>query len=201
MTDGNIVAARTRLGRAVQKLTAPRCGVYYDVTFYAPSLYDCLAADVGGCQQGDSRTPAKSLPPIWIDAMQLMFEMSAKTRSWCSKPGTTPERLQHIAFQTWRPQDTSLVNDIARTVEEWAQKILHLLDPENTKSIDAPCPSCGRKTVYRKDSAGETVRQPALKLIANVGCTCQACDAHWPPEKFLFLQKLLGFAPTEGVVG
>ena len=67
MADGNIQAARTRLGHAVRRLTQPRAGVYHDRTLYAPSLYSCLLDDVAGTQ-GDTRTPANSVPPIWLDA-------------------------------------------------------------------------------------------------------------------------------------
>ncbi len=44
-----------------------------------------------------------------------------------------------------------------------------------TVATDAPC---GASTVYRKDSARERVRVPALHLVADQGCTCQACLAH-----------------------
>ena len=199
MTDGNIQHARTKLGRAVQRLTAPRPGVYHDVTLYAPSLYNCLKADLAGTQ-GDNRTPAKSLPPIWLDASMLLTEIDAQTLKWAPIPGITPDRLQRLSFQSWRPQDTDLVTMIARTVDGWCESIMNLLDPQDRKFVSAACPSCGREIVYRKDSAGETVRQPALKLVLSQGCTCQACGAFWAPEKFLFLGRLLGYEIPEGVL-
>lgn len=199
MTDGNIQAARTKLGRAVQHLTGPRMGVYRDVTMHAPSLYDTLVSDLAGTQ-GDTRTPAKSLPPLWIDACQLKFDIDWRVRKWCPKPGTTPTRLQMMAFATWRPQDTDSVTDIAHTIEGWCDSILNLLDPESVKHISAPCPSCGREKVFRRDSAGETVQQPALRIVTNVGCECQHCKAHWSPDRYLFLCRLLGFDLPEGVL-
>ena len=199
MSDGNIQAARTKLGRAVQHLTGPRMGVYHDVTMHAPSLYDTLASDLAGTQ-GDTRTPAKSLPPLWIDACQLKFDIDWRTRKWCPKPGTTPTRLQTMAFATWRPQDTDAVNDIARTIEGWCESIVNLIDPESVKHISAPCPSCGREKVFRRDSAGETVQQPALRIVTNVGAECQHCKAHWAPDRYLFLCRLLGFDLPEGVL-
>lgn len=197
MSDGNIQAARTRLGRAVQDLTGPRSGMHGGDVVTGPSIYQQLCSDLAGTQ-GDTRTPAKSLPPLWIDAAQLLYDIDSQTHRWLPVPGRTPQRLQMLAFQTWRPQDTDHVTAIARTVEDWCRKVMNLLDPQAQKSIDAPCPSCGRKTVYRKDSAGDTVRQPALKLVVNEGCTCLHCEAFWPPERYMFLQKLLGLA-TEGV--
>ena len=198
MADGNIVAARKKLDQAVKDLIDPKHGMYDHTMLTAPSLYAQICSDLAGTQ-GDTRTPAKSLPPLWVDAAQLIFDMDSQVHRWCPVPGTTPQRLHILAIKSWRPQDTDHVTGIARTVEDWTRKIVSLLDPQAQKTINAACPSCGRKTVYRKDSAGETVRQAALRLVANDGCTCQHCDAHWPPEKYMFLQKLLGLAPTEGV--
>lgn len=199
MADGNIQAARTRLGRAVQRLTGPRTAVYHDRTLFCPSLYAQLVSDVAGTQ-GDNRTPAKSLPPVWIDAVQLVHTIDGQVQDWVRRPGDTPHRLQLLAFNTWRPQDTTMVNGIATKVDGWCDTIVNLLTPEATKHISAPCPSCGREKVFRRDSAGETVQQPALKVVTNVGCTCQHCQAFWAPDKYLFLCKLLGFDLPEGVL-
>ena len=199
MADGNIQAARTKLGRAVQRLTAPRPGVYHDVTLYAPSLYNALVSDLAGTQ-GDTRTPAKSLPPIWIDASMLICQIDTQTIKWMPVPGYTPDRLQKLSCKTWRPQDTDHVRDMAHQINAWCDSILNLLDPEGHKFISAPCPSCAVQLVYRRDSAGEQVRQPALKLVVSQGCTCQACGAFWAPDKFLFLGRLLGYDIPEGVL-
>lgn len=200
MGEGNIQAARTRLGRAVQRLTAPLPGVYHDVTLWAPSLYQQLLNDLAG-QSGDTRTPAKSLPPLWIDASQLLGEIDGRAKSWCPIPGDTPTRLQKLSFQGWRPQDTDLVSKMAWQVDSWCESILNLLDPEDRKFVEgASCPACSKSLVYRRDSAGEMVRQPALKIVVSQGCTCQACGAFWAPEKFLFLGRLLGYDVPEGVL-
>lgn len=200
MADGNIQAARTRLGRAVQRLTAPRPAVYHDTTRYAPSLYSCLKDDLAGTQ-GDTRTPAKSLPPIWIDASQLRMDIDAQTVKWLPVPGGTPDRLQRLSFKSWRPQDFDTVSSIAAKVDLWCENIINLLDPESRKFIEgAACPRCGKTWVYRRDSGGDHVRQPALKLVVSQGCTCQACQAFWAPEKFMFLGRLLGYQTPEGVV-
>lgn len=64
--------------------------------------------------------------------------------------------------------------------------------------MSAPCPSCGRRWYYRRRD-NENIRQPALQLVIETGCTCQACGAFWPPERFLFLVRLLGFDLPAGV--
>jgi hypothetical protein len=126
--------------------------------------------------------------------------METQTRKWCPKGNTTTQRLAALAGASWRPQDTGLVTDMTHIVDGWCESIIHLLDPESVKHISAACPSCGRAFVHRKDSAGETVRTPALKVVTNQGCTCQACDATWAPDRYMFLCRLLGFALPEGVL-
>lgn len=201
MSDGNIHAAHTKLKQAVTRLCAPNHAHHHNHTITAPSLYDQLCASLAGTQ-GDNKTPAKSLPPIWIDAAQLKTDIDHQTRQWLKAPRTvtTCTRLTLLADQTWRPQDTNHVTDIARTIDHWAQSITNLFDPQSVKHITAACPSCGRTTTYHRDDAGETVRQPALRIVTNQGCTCGACGAQWTPDKYLFLCKLLGFDLPEGVL-
>lgn len=199
MADGNINAARGRLEIAVKRLCRPQSCVHYNVTLSAPSLYDQLVGSIPG-RQGETRTPAQSLPPTWVDAMQLRTEIDVTTRKWGRAKGSTPQLLEALMVASWRPQDTDQVTVMARRVAGWCESILHLLDPESRKYISAPCPSCGRQTVYRRDSAGEIVRQPALVVVTNIGATCQHCNAHWSPDRYLWLCRLLGLALPEGVL-
>lgn len=201
MADGNIVAARTRLHRAVQRLTAPQTGMHHHRAVIGKSLYEELADSLPGTQ-GETRTPAKSLPPIWIDASMLRTRIDTQTRQWVKAPHqvSTTTRLTILSDRTWRPQDTDHVNDIAHTIDNWCDSICHLLDPEDRKYIAAACPSCGRQTVWHKDSAGELVRQPALRVVTNVGASCQHCGAHWAPDRYLWLCRVLGFTLPEGVL-
>jgi hypothetical protein len=201
MNEGNIQAARTRLKHAVDRLCAQNHTQHHHRTLTAPSLYDQLCSDIAGTQ-GENKTPAKSLPLIWIDAAQLKQTIDTQTAKWLKRPKDigTPQRLNALAEQTWRPQDTKHVTDIGNTVDRWATSILNLLNPQSVKHITAPCPSCNRKTVYRKDDTGEVVRQPALRIVTNQGCTCLHCDAHWAPDKYMFLCTLLGFDLPEGVL-
>lgn len=200
MPDGNIQAARNRLEIAVKRLCSPQTCIHYHHTLTAPCLYDQLAASLAG-RQGETRTPAQSLPPAWVDALQLRTEIDTQTRKWLTRSNLpTTDRLRILMDRTWRPQDTQHVTAMARTVAGWCESILHLLDPESRKYIAAACPSCGRRNVYKRDTAGEIVRQPALVVITNVGATCQHCDAHWSPDRYMFLCRLLGFDLPEGVL-
>lgn len=198
MVDGNIVAAKKVLGRAVQRLTAPKR--HMTTNRWAPSLYQQLVDDAAGAQ-GETHTPAKSLPPLWIDNLQLRAEIDRQAAVWCPVQGSTPDRLNRLAWRQWRPQDTELVTGMSARVESWCESIQALLFPEQRVFVHgAACPSCGKRTCYRRDSAGDVVRQPTLKLVADQGCTCQACGAFWGPERYLFLCRLLGFELPEGVL-
>lgn len=202
MSDGNITAARTKLTDAITKLCAPRTCIHYDATLSAPSLYDMLTSNMSA-RQGDTRTPAQSLPPLWVDALQLRSDIDCQVRRWKimgKNTGSTPETLSILVDRNWRPQDTEHVTSMARQIRSWCDSIVNLFDPEHRKYISAACPSCGKATVYKRDTAGETVRQPALVVITNIGATCQHCDAHWSPDRYLFLCRLLGFELPAGVL-
>lgn len=196
MSDGNIQAARTQLGAAIDRLCQPKPKIINHQMRHSPSLYEQLRNDLSGTQPTDHKTHAKSQPPIWIDACQLLTEIDTQTRKWTPDHSIrmdTPTRLLITAAKTWRPQDTDHVTDITNTIQRWCDQITNLLEPQSIKTISAACPNCGRKTITHRDSAGETVRQPALRIIADQGCTCQACKTHWPPDNYMFLVRLLGF--------
>ena len=201
MTDERTLPqARKNLADAVHRLTAPQHRYIAHKLRTAPSRYHQLASELAGTQ-GDTHTPAKSIPPLWIDATQLLADIDRAVAQWESTwPATTPERLTILAGKSWRPQDTDTITNYALAVSRWSDQIDQLLDPEHVKHISTPCPSCGKKDIYRKDSAGERVRQPALRIVTETGCECQACGAFWGPSKYLFLCKLLGFELPDGVL-
>ncbi len=66
-------------------------------------------------------------------------------------------------------------------------------DGTTTVSLRMPCPSCGSRFSYRRSSGGETVRSNALR-VSEHGAERLACRAHWPPDQFHWLAKLLGCA-------
>lgn len=198
MPDGNITAAKTRLVQAVARLCDPRTTLIAGHPHTADSLYDTLRSDIAG-RQGETKTPAKSLPPIWIDASMLITTIDRQSRSWQPRGDGTCHRLRLLSWRPWRPQDHDRVTAISRDITGWCDQIGSMLDPISRKSITAACPSCGRRHVYRKDSAGEMVRRDALEITA-AGCVCLHCDAAWAPDRYLWLIKLLGFDLPAGVL-
>jgi hypothetical protein len=48
-----------------------------------------------------------------------------------------------------------------------------------------------------RDAARDTVRMPAVHIVAETGCTCQACKHTRMPQHYLLPSKVLGLdAPT-----
>jgi predicted RNA-binding Zn-ribbon protein involved in translation (DUF1610 family) len=183
---------------AVRKLTSPQHRYFGDTLRTAPSRYHQLCAEIAGTQ-GENHAPPKSMPPLWLKAAQLIADIDRQARRWAPRPYDTTSRLQHIAEQSWRPQDTDHVHYISITVTKWCNSIDALLEPVSVKDVAAPCPACGTTHIYRMKD-GERVRQAALQIITETGCTCQACDTHWGPELYLHLARVIGFDTLPGVL-
>lgn len=231
--DGNLPQARQRLHDAIATLidphtelagspTCPDChneACEHDCTQHTcpghqtevPSLYERLYDAMPGAQ-GTGHSPARSMPPMWLDAARLYAWIDTTTRKWqadyqhcqhckhCTNTLPAIQRLQTMRAKRWRPQDTRQLEDYATQIEAWALEIDLLLTPQHVKHVTAACPSCGHKTALRRDNAGETVRVPALQIIAETGCTCVVCHAHWAPTHYMLLCKVLGFPVPEGVL-
>ena len=168
----------------------------------APSLWAQLA-DAASYTNADCRSAAQfgSRLPINVGALDLRNVVDSTVSGWTDAEGSTDSRLRTVAAFGWAPPQVGLVDKIATTVDAWvarAEQVLGLAD--RIKTISAPCPSCAATQVYRRDSGGDNVRQPALQIVAGTGCTCLACGAHWQPDRYLFLCRLLGYELPEGCV-
>ncbi|WP_156628813.1 hypothetical protein [Mycobacterium sp. 1274756.6] len=201
--DEVLAPALARLDHAVAALIDPVIEYVQDRELAASSRYEQLCSEKRPSPQsciGSGGRHAASRPAGRIDAIKLCAEIDGTTQAWSPAPGDTPQRLRRLVDRSWRPQDTARVTAIAGACEQWAIEISALLDPVSVKTLSAPCPVCGANRVYRQDDCGETVRQPALQIIAAVGCTCLACKAAWAPDQYLFLCRLLGFELPAGVL-
>jgi uncharacterized protein with PIN domain len=148
---------------------------------------------------------------VWVDALQLLQEIDTAVAVWerpfPQLPGdlsSEPEpvtvlRVRAIQRRAWRPQDCRNIHQITEAVKSWADSIEQLLTDKPRLHLPAACPACNKKIVYRHDSSGELVRQPALQIGVD-GCQCQNCRAIWEPKKFRFLAELLGYPLPEGVL-
>lgn len=206
--DGNLPEARRRLDMAVSALTDPK-PVYNDgTTLWRDSLYEQLTEAIPGGQGNASRVPQSS-PPLSIDATEAKHEIDTAAAAWeprpqidasrTNLPPITVIRLRSLVKRGWRPQDTRAVEQISAAVESWCDTIEDLLNPKPRWHLPNPCPACDVAVVYRKNSAGESVRQPALQ-IGPTGCICQNCHHQWQPAYFQHLASVLGYELPNGVL-
>jgi hypothetical protein len=195
-------AAIDRLYAAVARFADPAKELTQDALRVAPSLYEQLCEQIPAVARGDGRLrgAGRSVSPVWTDALDLRIEIDDAAQAWLPAGESTPRRLRALAARRWRPQDTKAVEQIAAAVESWAAGIAALLSPQRVKHVSAPCPACGASTVYRRDGAGELVRQPALQIVAEHGCTCQACAYTWAPSHYVHLARVLGYDMPAGVL-
>lgn len=211
-TDGNLPAARNKLSNAISALIDPKpthrqLDDGTNRIEWMDSLYDQLTAAIPGSQGNASRVPQSS-PPMCIDAVDITRKIDARTAEWEPRPEIdasrpTPPiaviRLQAIDKRGWRPQDASLVEQIAGEIEAWCKDITALLNPAPRWHLPNPCPACETAVVYRRNSSDEVVRQPALQIGPN-GCVCQHCHHTWAPEYFQHLAQVLGYKLPPGVL-
>ena len=204
MTDPseNLPAALDRLYTAVAALIDPRKELHGDTLMAAPSLYDELLGELPAQKNRDTGYTAahkRSAAPVWLDALDLRTDIDHTIRTWHPAGDTMPQRLHAHAAAAWRPQDARLLEQHADQLHGFALSIRSLLDPAHVKHLNVACPACSATHVYRM-VAGERVRQPALQLVAETGCTCQACKAFWSPQHYLLLCRVLGFDLPAGVL-
>lgn len=168
-----------------------------------PSKYTEMWASIEGAQGTAFGGVARSMPPLWVDAIDWITKVDTEVKDWT--PNTqgrdTFGRLHDLADHPWRPQDTELMQHYTSRLDAFTKRAHELLNPDETHrwELTAACPACGVKTVHRKDSAGEYVRQAALQVTAD-GCICTACRTQWGPAYFTHLAAVLGCTTPEGVL-
>lgn len=206
--DGSLPLALREFEDAVHALCSPQSRMVDNRLIPIPSRYQQLFDATDGEQVNTGGGGgAKSRAPGWLDAFQLRDEIDTALAIWQPAfTGVPPTvgRLKWLLARKWRPQDCRQIQQIVTAVNEWATDIDALLDPEPVVYLMAPhstgpaaCTNCGTRRVYRIDSAGERVRQPALKVTKD-GCRCQHCHASWEPGQLRILAAALGYPLPEG---
>jgi predicted HNH restriction endonuclease len=201
-SESTLPDAIDALYRAVGALIDPAKKLIDGRVLAGPSQYEILVSEIPATSSAESnfRGVAKSIPTVWLDAVDLRIQIDERVRTWLPKGDSTPARLRVLASRRWRPQDAGLVREISAEIQSWTISIQGLVNPAHVKEISEKCPNCGKRWHY-KQHAGETVKTAALQLITSHGCTCQVCKVFYPPEKFLWLARLLGRENPTGVIG
>ncbi|WP_052061926.1 DUF7341 domain-containing protein [Rhodococcoides fascians] len=168
-----------------------------------PSRYAEIVSSIAGAQGTAFGGVARSMPPLWVDAVDWLTLVDGEVREWTphSLATDTVVRLRDLVEHPWRPQDVDLLQHYTQTLQIWTRRAHDLLNPDETHrwELTAACPACNVKTVHRKDSAGDYVRQAALQITAD-GCKCTACHTTWGPQYFTHLAAVLGCTTPEGVL-
>ncbi|BDE13500.1 hypothetical protein Mkiyose1665_18330 [Mycobacterium kiyosense] len=143
-----------------------------------------MAHGVGVCEI--SETPVLVSRPA--------AQATTQNRATASQTATSSHSIAGIASRA--AETTASMGN----VESCCFSVQSLLHPASVKHVSAPCPACGAATAYRRDSAGELVRVPALQIVTETGCTCQVCRHTWGPGLFMHLARVLGFGAPTGVL-
>lgn len=167
------------------------------------SRYTEITADIRGQQGTELGGVARSMPPLWVDAIDWLNKVDTTVAEWIGENGTgsTPDRLYSLTEKTWRPQDVPMLQRMTDNIDRWCKRADVLLDPpaKHQWELAASCPACDTKTVHRPDAGGEWVRQAALAVNED-GCVCLSCDTRWSPDYFKFLAAAIGCPLPEGVL-
>lgn len=169
----------------------------------APSLYDSLVQAIPAAKNATGligQRSGKISAPLWTDALDLRVEIDGREEV-APRQGDDSRAIVGLGRrQMATARLCPSLEDIAARLESWAIQINSLLNPQHVKHLSVPCPACNATYVYRRDFAGERVRQPALQIVADTGCTCQACRHTWLPQHYLLLCRVLGFEVPAGVI-
>lgn len=200
----NLLGAIQGIQAAVHRLVEPT-PTYVNNTFIEiPGLYAQLHSAVTEGQQtntGGGGGGLKSRPPMWVDAADQLHNIDLMVNVWpTGYAGSTVMQLRALAAKRWSVEDIAMVRRLTGILNAWADDIVRLLNYEHVKYISAACPVCGASTVQHFDSGGQSVHSPALKVVTELGATCQNCEHHWAPNRYIDLCRDLGFPLPDGVL-
>lgn len=90
-----------------------------------------------------------------------------------------------------------LIDACTAQLKRFAADAVELLGDKPVEvALRMPCPSCGKKFVYRL-SNGENVQSWALR-VGEAGARCLGCNATWGTDRLEFLATLLNCPPLPG---
>ena len=195
----SLPAAVNLLHDSVSKLIDEQKSLIQGRILAGPSWWDRLVESVAGTSAMEAnRLVPDSRPPCWSPAIDMTVAITAEVRSWLPGPDPVPVKLRALASRRWAPPEVQTVAMIGGRVAAMVADIKAMLEPAHIKSFAAACPNCGERW-SRRLVDGEWVRSPVLNIVADVGCSCLACNSRWRPDQYTFLARLLGCEAPEGV--
>ncbi|QWS68241.1 ribbon-helix-helix DNA binding domain protein [Gordonia phage VanLee] len=213
MAESEIHALTSELTYAVHRLIDPRLRLrsYREAgsidlkreVHQIPSILEEVRLSLGGLEEGVSGAgTARSVPPLWMDALRWLNEIDYESRSWCRHHGITARPgaraatvLGALAAHKFRPQDERKVVNYTSHVTRWASEGVRLLGGARFGLRDTACPDCGTRTVRRQNAEGEWGTTEALEVSVE-GARCLSCHRHWDASSFEHLGRILGCTPA-----
>lgn len=205
-----LTAAIQDLQAAVHRMAEPTDSYINNTFIRIPGLYDQMRTALAGQQGNRNRGVARSLPTVWLDAVEQLdnidFMLDVWTRTtidiWTRPGGDTVTQLRALADHHWTRGDVDKIRTFTNIINAWADDFTKMLNHDHDRYLTAPCPVCRAATVQKQDSAGEYIRIPALQINVETGCTCQneECGYYWAPNRFIDLCKELGMPLPAGVL-
>lgn len=196
--------ALNELHTALTDLTQPvRRKVLRDggqtTTHTAPSLLDQLRAATGTSgEAGGGGRGSRNPIPIDPDAVELLGRIRTEVvdlydRALEHSRWGIEDHLRTVITMIDRWDTVADIDWATGWLRYWRHVIAEQLDPGQRHFLDAACPECGAR-MTTKTVDGELVQVHALLVDSRNGADCQACRAHWPPERLDFLARLIAMA-------
>lgn len=149
------------------------------------------AGGAGGKRAGTGSPELVSLAALTL-LRQIEFELlTMHVQAVRDQSFTVEERIRTVVAMTNRRADVATTTSSTARLAAMAEQIRDLLDPAKQLDVVAPCPVCGRRTVWR-EVAGEQVQASALSLdVASGRCVCLSCEASWQPQHLELLLRMI----------
>jgi hypothetical protein len=171
-------------------------------------------------------------PPLDAAALDLLDEISQQAAEALATVSNLPTPLGHaedyvrlwagqtkedkmttVSVKRSHDENSGIVPLVYRQIVEvsayalalsWIRSVESYYTPPDTAPIQAPCPSCGTRYVYRiKD--GSTIQCDALNFRREnketIEARCTECGASWSREQFGWLATALNLKPLEKISG
>lgn len=171
----------------------------------AASLLDQLAAATkhGSTRNGAGRGSASA--PVAVEVVDLLRRIRAEAAAlWQTYgegdptqiPRELTQRVRELTAGACLRVNLDDLTHVHRHVSDWITAIRGILDPPRRLHLVAACPACDVRIVHRTDpTTGERVRQPALCVDTDTGCTCLSCGEQWPTDHLEHLAQVIGCTP------
>lgn len=190
---------------------------------------------VFGGMEGGTGSQFGSKPPIDPSAVDLLNEIDTQAaealarvdhrpaplgptedyvRLWAGlvddDSGTVVSSKESLEFDPENPLKPIVIRVLheytaLQLVARWVARVEDFFNPPKNAEIQAPCPQCSERYVYRQKD-GATVRSAALVILLDretsesIEAHCDACGTKWAPDQFTYLGNLINKSAEQAAI-